>query len=135
MAPRNNWDVGYPSILFLERALRSHKLVKGFTRDQDILFTIERWDTLCRVIALLVNRYTISLADVITAKAEFPTMTCIVAPGNWCGYTQEAKEYGLQHEIGVFHVGEFLSALWHKNPVGYTQKDGDGKPIYAYRSA
>lgn len=135
MSPRNNWDVEYPSILFLERALKSHQRVKSFTRDLDILFTIEREGTLPGVVALLGNRYTISLADVIAAKSEFPTMTCIVAHGNWCGYTREAKEYGFQHGIGVFHIGEFLGALWREDPVGYTQKDGDGKPIYAYGSA
>lgn len=116
---RNSWETGYTSILFLERALRQHQRVEDFTRSQDILFEIIRTGDLDPVVAVLVGRYVISLADVIRAKAEFPDMQCIVAQGNWCGYTSEAKEYGHEHGIGVFQVVEFLGSLWSRDYINY----------------
>lgn len=134
MLQRNRWDTTLPSIIFLESALRRHNAVESFERSQDILFAITRVGDRSPVHVVLVNRYTISLADVIAAKGEFPTMTCIVAVGNWCGYTEEAKEYGLSQGIGVFHTIELLGALNYDNPEEYAAKDGRGRPMYAYRN-
>jgi hypothetical protein len=130
----NNWNITGSQIDFVERALRTHKKVKSFERERDILFAVERKNSLPKVTFLLVDRYTVSLSDVIAAMDEFPTATCIVAAGNWCGYTKEAKGYGLSNGIGVFNIGEFLGALWQKDPRQYASKDADGLPTYAYRS-
>jgi hypothetical protein len=115
----NNWNVEYSHIGFLEDALSGHERVARFEREQDILFRIERAGNLSPVAALLVNRYTLSLADVISATAEFPAITCIVLVGPWCGCTEEAKAYAIKQGIGVFHPSQLLGALWYKNPLTY----------------
>jgi hypothetical protein len=135
MLALNNWDTKYTSIVFLERALSTHQRVRAFAREQDIRFIIDRKDDFGSVVAVLVGRYTISLADVIAAKAEFPDMQCMVAYGNWCGYTEEAKTYGLSNDIGVFQIGEFLGALFTRSVVTFAQKDSNGRPYYHYRAA
>jgi len=129
-----NWDVSYSHIRFMEKALVGHKCVASFKRTRDIRFSIERTDDRSRVIAVLINRYTIGLADVIGVLAEFRNVNCIVAPGDWCGYTREAKDYGAQQGVAVFHASEFLGALWKDDPLTYVKIDLIGRPMYAYRS-
>lgn len=135
MPQMNSWDVSYSHIKFVERALSGHQRVERFERRKDIVFSIERGDNLPAVVAVLINRYTISLADVINVSAEFPEATCIVTAGDWNRYTQEAKEYGRDNGVGVFNVSEFFGALWSRDVTRYARKDQNGNPTYAYRSA
>ena len=132
---KNNWNVLYTHIRFLEQALSQHDRVESFVRTDDILFEICRTSGASKIVAVLINRYTIGLADVISVLAEFPSAACVVAPGSWCGYTREAKDHGRSQGVGVFTVTEFLGALWLDNPVRYAVKDDEGNPIYAYRTS
>ena len=84
---------------------------------------------------LLVDEYTLGLAAVHRAIAEFPGAEHIVTSGVWNGYTQAAKDYGMENAIGIFVVDEFLGALNRPDPIKYVKKDADGKPIYRYRTA
>ena len=84
---------------------------------------------------LLVNEYTLGLAAVLRVLQEFSNAEYIVTCGNWNAYTREAKEYGIQHNIGIFVIDEFLGALHYAKPKKYVQKDEDGKPQYRYRAA
>ncbi|HVW24143.1 MAG TPA: hypothetical protein VHC69_02165 [Polyangiaceae bacterium] len=131
----NNWEVTLPMIEFFERILKGHKRVISFTREQDIFFRIARGGGYSAINALLVNRYTIGIADVMRAQVEFPAITCITAYGSWCGYTRDAKEYGRQHNVGVFIISDMVGALASKVANGYVRKDNNGKPVYEYRSS
>lgn len=135
MPQRNNWDTSFSHISFMERALKGHQRVGTFQRRKDIAFHIERPEQLPPIVAVLINRYTIGVADIIAVQAEFPEATCVVAPGDWCGYTKEAKEYGLAQGVGVFNTSEFFGALWRSDPKDYVKKDDKGLPIYAYHAA
>lgn len=110
----NEWGVRYSGIRFMEDALEGHSRVASFRRQDDIVFEIYRTGTLSDVIAVLVDRYTIGLADILRAQQEFPSMNCIVTLGNWSSWTAEAKNYGLKNRIGVFNTGEFFGALHWK---------------------
>ena len=134
MSDSNKWDVSYSTICFFEKALRCHNQVESFKRTDDIFFTIKRTSNLSEVKALLVNVYTIGLADIFRAKTEFPLMDCLVTSGKWNAYTPEAKKHGLENHIGIFIVDEFFAALWRKEPCRYIKRDDEGKPIYHYRS-
>lgn len=135
MAQWNNWNTSFTHIKFFTRALDGHSCVDDFSRDRDILFTIFRDRSPLPVYAVLVGRYSISLADVLSAKSEFPEMNAIVAYGAWCGYTQEAKEYGWENNIGVFQATEFLKALCARDLLNYSEKNVHGEPLYYYKSA
>ena len=125
----NNWNTSYSTISFVERALGGHSAIKSFERINDIQFNIER-ESLSNVVAVVIGRYTISLADVIGVMSDFPEATCIVAEGNWCRYTREAKEYGISQNVGVFIMSEFLGALNKKIPNIPAPPDEDGNPSY-----
>jgi len=100
----------------------------------DIQFLIEHVDgTILNV--LLVNEYSLGLAAILRAGDEFPDAEYVVTGGNWNGYTPEAKDYGRENDRGIFNTGEFFGALNWTNPKRYYQKDRDGNPIYAYKSA
>ncbi len=134
MSDCNSWDVRYSMITFFERALGGHGKVVSFRRINDIQFLIEHVNG--KVLnVLLVNEYSLGLAAVLRAKGEFPNIEYVVTGANWNGYTPEAKDYGRQNDLGIFNAGEFFGALNWTNPKSYYQKDKDGNPIYAYKSA
>jgi len=128
----NDWDVPYSVIQFFARALDGHDKVASYKRTEDIYFTITHADGR-KLTVLLVNEYSLGLATVLRAKAEFPDVEYIVTGGNWNGYTPEAKDYGWKNSIGIFNIGEFFGALNWTNPKKYYQKDKDGNPIYSYQ--
>lgn len=133
MQKQNNWGVSYAIISFFDEALKGHNRVASHKRENDIQFLIfkENGDFLN---VLLVDEYSIGLAAVLRAKAEFPEVDYIVTGGAWNGYTPEAKEYGNQNNIGIFNTSEFFGALNWNNPKEYHQKDRDGAPRYAYKN-
>jgi hypothetical protein len=133
-APFNNWNVSYSVITNFERALRGHTKVKEFKRTRDILFDIHLTNEE-EIKVLLVDEYTLGLAAVHRAMDEFPGIEFIVTGGNWNGYTPQAKEWGMDHDIGIFNIEEFLGALNWTEPKKYHKKDSNGKPMYAYHDA
>lgn len=135
MSQLNSWDISYSHISFFERVLRTHDRVESYTRENDIFFRIIRNHDLSPVNALLVNVYTVGLADYFRAKDEFPGMNCLVTAANWNGYTREAKEQAGTDRVGLFVAGEFFGSLWIPQPYRYVKKDDDGNPIYYFRTA
>ncbi len=121
----NNWGVSYCAIRFVEDALSVHVKVGTFTRRDDIVFEIKRVNGMSDVTAVLVDRYTLGLADVLSAKREFPEMNCIVTCANWNHYTEDSKEYGKQNDICVFNVGEFFGSLHWREMIKYVPPDPD----------
>lgn len=123
----NDWDVSYGAIRFVEDALSSHAKVQSLDRRDDIVFEIERVDGMSSATVVLVDRYTLGLADVLRAKSEFPEMDCIVTCANWNHYTGDAKQYGMENGICVFNVGEFFGSLHWKEMIKYVPPDPDKK--------
>ena len=39
--------------------------------------------------------------------SDEPEINCLISISNWNVYTREAKEYGKQHEVGVYIASEF----------------------------
>jgi len=130
----NNWDVSYSVISFFERVLNGNHLVISFSREDDIFFKIKKYDG-SELKLLLVTEYVLGLEAVLRAKSEFPDMDYILTNADWNGYTKEAKMYGLENDIGVFYLTEFLKALKWDNPKEYHTKDDKGNPVYGYCSA
>ena len=129
----NNWGVSYAIISFFERALAGHDKVQGVSRTQDIVFTIALHNG-TSMKALLLDEYSLGLAAVLRAKAEFPDVEYVVTGGNWNGYTPEAKEYGRKNGVGIFNTNEFFGALNWTEPKKFHKKDHEGNPTYAYKN-
>lgn len=133
MSDFNNWGVSYSIISFFERVLTGHNKVVSYERVNDIHFVVEHVNgTVLNV--LLVDEYSLGLAAVLRAQAEFPAIDYVVTGGNWNGYTPEAKEYGWQNGIGIFNTDEFFGALNWIQPKQYHRRDRNGNAIYAYKN-
>ena len=128
----NNWDVSYSAISFFENALHANYTVDNFVRTKDIFFTITKND-MFELTVVLVNRYTLGLADIFKAQQEFGKFDCIVTSGEWNGYTPEAKEWGLKNKKGVFIPSEFFAAISEEYFWNFAKRDKHGKPVYKYR--
>jgi hypothetical protein len=128
----NNWNVSYSTIAFLAQALTADPKVASFKRKKDINFHIKLTSG-AEINALLVDEYVLGLAAVRRALNEFPGVEYIVTGGNWNGYTPDAKKFGQENEIGIFNLGEFLSALRSRDPKNYRRVDDKGKPVYAFK--
>lgn len=123
MSEENDWEVSYSSIKFLERVLNNHMCVRHFRRTKDTLFIIHRNRELPLVRALLVNVYTLGLADIFRANDEYPEFDCMVNSADWNHYTNEAKLFGMKNQLGIFTISEFFGALWLMQPYKYAKKD------------
>ncbi|MBL1213731.1 MAG: hypothetical protein HND52_10280 [Ignavibacteriae bacterium] len=130
----NKWGVSYNSIKFFEKALSGHSMVQSFERKGDINFSII-FNNSNEIDVLLVDEYCLGLAAIYRALDEFDGIEYIVTCANWNGYTREAKEFGKDNDLGIFNLGEFMGALYSKNPKEYVKKDSDGNPVYAYKVA
>jgi hypothetical protein len=135
MLTMDDWHVTRKTIEFFEEALIGHSRVASFTRDREIVFHIERTERRTDIVAVLVNLYTVGLADVFAICKQFPDVDCIVTGSNWNSYTKEAKDHGLKNKIGVFNTSEFFGALRWSKAYKYVKKDDQGRPIQSYRSA
>ena len=131
--PYDTWKPREDSIKFFEDVLKSHRKVAYFTKRGYYVFDIERREGLGPVVALLTDLYTVGLADVVLAETEVEGLNCIVTVSNWNGYTQEAKEYGIEHRTGLFQLSEFMGALWQRDFWNYVKRDEEGNPTYPYR--
>ena len=134
MNGHNDWDISYATIQFVEQGLKTHTAVESFARHDDIGFDIGRTGGRDPVRVVLVGRYVIGQADVMKAAADFPGMQMIVANGNWCGYTPEAKEYGREQGIGVFEMSEFFGALHRADYLDYAKKNHKGESTYSFKN-
>lgn len=131
----NTWDVKFSHIAWLEKLLRNHDNVSAISRDQDILFTVDRSNPQDRLTVLCCNEYTFGLTLVQRALHEFGTVNIIYVGGGWCGYTEEAKAFCLDQRIGLYVTNEMSGALWKRDYWSYHQRNKEGNPVYYYRVA
>ncbi len=131
----SSFRVPYSALNWFKAAIAKHSEVVSSEATDHHFFRIARKKEPQEVNVVLVDIYTVSLADVLKARQEFPDATCIVTNGDWNAYTPEAKEYGLANGFGVFNTTEFLGALRWDEIHKYHKKDHKGHPTYETRSS
>ncbi len=134
MSDYNDWDVSFGLISSFSDALDGHRRVESFVRERDLLFKLTLND-FTETNVLLLDEYTLGLAALLKALKEFPESNFIANGANWNGYSREAKQHGLDNNVGVFVMGEFLGALNWDEPIKFHRRDKDGNPVYHYKSA
>lgn len=131
----NAWDVPYSHITWFQRLLKTHDNVIAVDRHHDIVFEIDRAKPGDHLTVLCLREYAFGLTLVHRAVAEFGKFNLIYIGGGWNRYTQEAKEYCLNAQIGLYVTEDMAGALWRPDFWSYHRKDKDGDPLYNYRSA
>ncbi len=130
--PNNSGIPSWKSVQFFRDAITEHDAVVSLIDRGDNVFVINRKND-SPVVVYLTDVYTVGIADLIDAKARIPDLNCIVTISNWNGYTREAKERGIQDQIGVFLFAELMGALNRDDYWAYVKYDKDGKPTYHYQ--
>ncbi|WP_176722235.1 hypothetical protein [Candidatus Thiosymbion oneisti] len=129
----NDWGTPYCDITWFERLLRTHDNIVSVEREHDILFIVERANQKDTLNILCLRKYTMGLTLVQRALEEFDDLNIIYIGGGWNGYTQEAKHYCLDANIGLYVTNEMSGALWRDRYWTYHQKDKEGNPVYFNR--
>jgi hypothetical protein len=125
----NTFGVGFDRIKWIDRLLRQHPNVAAAPRAQDIVFNIERKRGPAIQLVCL-DEYACGIARVLELLEYFPKTNLIYVGGVWNGYTDEAKEYCLAAQIGLYNTGEMSGALYRDDFWAYHKKDKDGNPVH-----
>ncbi|HDY9015198.1 hypothetical protein POV95_07740 [Klebsiella variicola] len=129
----NSWGVSFSSISWFDDFLKSHKNVKNFIREKDIIFRVERKIQNDKLTIILLNEYTMSVTKILKVIKEFGGVGIIVVGGHWNSYTSGAKEHAIQQELGLFNSAEIGAALYKNDYWNFHRKDRDGSPQYHIR--
>jgi selenocysteine lyase/cysteine desulfurase len=111
MNGQNNWNVGYSSILFMERVLNSHIAVALFERVNDIQFIVERANSLSKINVVFVNEYHLGEAAAYAIIDEFDGVEVIVNNGNWNHILVDWREFADRTGIIILKVSDFIGAI------------------------
>lgn len=128
----NSWNVSFAHISWFERLLSSHGNVDSVTRHHDLLFDVNRGRQKDQLMVVCLNEYTMGLTAVHRAIHEFGKPNIIYIGGGWCGYTQQAKEFCLNEQIGLYVTDEMSGALWNTQYSAYHKRDKKGNPVYHF---
>lgn len=82
---KNNWNVAFSHISWLEKLLASHKNVAGVSRRDDIIFEVDRKTQADHIVVFCCNQYCMGLTLVQRALHEFGEINLIYIGGGWCG--------------------------------------------------
>lgn len=126
----NSWNVSLPHIAWFERLLRNHSNVSSVLRHHDLVFDVQRIQQKDQLSVVCLNEYTMGFTAVQRVIQELGQPNIIYIGGGWCGYTQQAKEFCLHEQIGLYVTEEMSGALWRDEFWSYCKRDNDGSPIH-----
>ena len=109
--PDDSWMPRPESIAFFRTTVLTHDNVLSVERLGPQEFRVIRDIPPTELTVLLINIYTVGLADVVQAMSEIERLNCIVTVSAWNGYTEEAKHYAGKHKVGLFIFKELMGAL------------------------
>jgi hypothetical protein len=63
------------------------------------------------------------MAEYFESHEKLGDLNAVIINSNWCGYTMEAKLYCRYHNVGLFDIKGFLSALNIRNYWEYLTEE------------
>lgn len=63
--------------------------------------------------------YSFGIAEYMEAVEHLRELDVVIINSSWCGYTLAVKRHCRDHKIGLFTVGDFMSALHRDNFWNY----------------
>ncbi|MGR6837971.1 hypothetical protein ACU5DF_02255 [Aliivibrio wodanis] len=125
----NDWSVPFSQITWFDRLLNNHSNVQSVNRSKDIFFEITRKAQGDTLKVLCLREYTMGLTMVQRAQEEFGDLDIIYIGGGWNASTTDAKQYGIDNNIGIYVSDEMSGALWKDDFWNYFKKDRDGNKV------
>ncbi|SDA10908.1 hypothetical protein SAMN05216315_10286 [Nitrosospira sp. Nsp18] len=100
------------SIEALSKYLRSNAIVNETHQRDEHRFKVDRRG-MPDLNVYLTNIYIVGEADVMEILAEAPETNAIVTMSAWNGYSNDAKSYAKDRDVGLFKFSEFLGAVYY----------------------
>lgn len=104
------WPSCYGHFKFFESQLTKHGKVASLTALGDGVYELARakGDTL-RV--FICECYAFGVAEYMETVEQLGGLNAIIINSAWCGYSPDTKRQCREEKVGLFKIGEFMSAL------------------------
>lgn len=100
------------SLEFFVQRMSEHTQVTSIEKLNSQVYILNR-DSKEDVRAWVCDVYTLGVADYAAIRAADPTVNCVVTLSGYNEYTDQVKREGRADGVGIFKIGELMSAL-HK---------------------
>lgn len=107
------WPSYYGNFDFFEERMREHGKVASLTAQGPGAYILTKTDG-SRLRVFICECYSFGLAEYYETIRNIGSVDAVIINSTWCSYTMDAKRYCRSSGVGVFHIGNFMSAL-HKN--------------------
>lgn len=104
------WPSYYGHFAFFEQRMNAHSGVVSLKAVGDGVYEITtKHRKTVRI--FICECYSFGAAEYVETTQALGELDAIVINSAWCGYTMEAKRLARNDEVGLFKIGNFMSAL------------------------
>ena len=104
------WPPYYGHFAFFEQRMNAHSGVASLKAQGDGVYELTtKFGKTLRVFAC--ECYSFGIAEYIETMQALGKLDAIVINSAWCGYTMDAKRLTRNDKVGLFKIGDFMSAL------------------------
>jgi hypothetical protein len=91
--------------------MRTHRRVRELISTEHDGVYLLRLDDGRELRVFVCECYSFGVAEYHEVIEKLGKIDAVVISSAWCGYTQQAKEYAAEQQVGIFRVGELMGAL------------------------
>ena len=104
------WTSYYGHYNFFEGQIENHSKVSSVVHKGNGVYELTRLqgDTL-RI--FICECYAFGVAEYQETVEQLSKINAVIIESAWCGYTYDAKRHCRESNVGLFKIGEFMSAL------------------------
>jgi hypothetical protein len=104
------WTSYYGHYNYFEEQMKYHRKVTSLTPEDNGAYELTRTqgDTL-RV--FICECYAFGVAEYMETIEQLGKIDAVIINSAWCGYTPDCKRHCRDSKVGIFKIGEFMSAL------------------------
>jgi hypothetical protein len=113
MSARNKhfpWPSHYGHFRFFEQRMNTHSRLRELTPQDAGVYLLTRDDG-TKIRTFICECYAFGVAQYLETVEKIGSVNAVVINSAWCGYTPDAKYYCREQQVGLFTIGEFMSAL------------------------
>lgn len=104
------WRPYYGHFAFFEQRMNAHSNVASLKANGDGVY--ELTTKFGRTLKIFICEcYSFGAAEYIETIEALGKLDAIVINSIWCGYTMDAKRFTRNDKVGLFQIGNFMSAL------------------------
>ncbi|WP_159008522.1 hypothetical protein [Bradyrhizobium sp. S69] len=110
VTPTFPWPSYYGHFNFFEARMRGHGSVKAINANPNGVYDLTL--TSGRLIRVFICEcYSFGVAEYTEVTQKLGHLDAIIINSAWCGYTWDAKRTTRADKVGLYKIGDFMSAL------------------------